>query len=312
MGSALFEGFEFFESAGPVGTQETGEAAVGKDLAVGLALGAVVGFVVRIADALDGRAAGGAGLIETPVDGHVGAEGGDFFGEGFGGFCFEAGYPEIERVAGGGVEALPLVGSQLVGLEDGREVGGVEDLVGVGVADAGEDAGVGEGSLEGAVFCGEGGAEVFEGCGEDVEAAWIDFVGDGFVGKEMEGSSAFGAGFGEEEGARGEVEGGEVVSAAECRAGLFVEGTPVEAAGDHEVKDEPDAVVEFEDDAFADPVKGADGVTFDVFDAWVDGAEEEWAGYADLGEGLAYDAGFEGGEISGDVGEFWHGAVWKE
>ncbi len=71
-------------------------------------------------------------------------------------------YPESKRVAGGGVEALPLVFGEFVGLEDRRELGGVEDLVGVGVADAGEDAWVGEGSLEGAVFGGECGAEVCE------------------------------------------------------------------------------------------------------------------------------------------------------
>ena len=72
-------------------------------------MGAVVGFVVGVADALDGLAAGGAGLAEAAVDGHVFAEGGDFFGEGFGGFGVEAVDPELERVAGGGEEALPLV-----------------------------------------------------------------------------------------------------------------------------------------------------------------------------------------------------------
>ena len=50
-------------------------------------------------------------------------------------------------------------------------------------------------------------------------------------------------------------------------------------------------------------------MAFDVFDAGLDGAEEEWAGYSDLGERLACDARFEGGEIGGDVGEFWHGEL---
>jgi hypothetical protein len=186
----------------------------------------------------------------------------------------------------------------------------VEDLVGVGVADAGEDAGVGESSLEGAVFGGEGSSEGFEVCGEDVvckkiEAARVDFFGGGFVGEEVEGGAAFGAGFGEDEGAVREVECGEVVSDAEFRA----ERAPVEAAGDHEMKDEPEAVVEFEDDAFADAVEFADGVVFDLFDGGLDGAEEEWAGDADVGEGLAYDAGFEGGEVGRDVGEFRHGVI---
>jgi len=68
----------------------------------------------------------------------------------------------------------------------------------------------------------------------------------------------------------------------------------MEAAGDHEVQDEPEAVVEFDGDAFADAMEGTDGVAFGVFDSRLDGAEEEWAGYADLGEGLAYDAWLEG------------------
>jgi hypothetical protein len=100
----------------------------------------------------------------------------------------------------------------------------------------------------------------------------------------------------------GEVEGGEIVAAAEFSA----ERAPVEAACNHEVQDEPETVVEFDGDAFADAMEGTDGVAFDIFDSRLDGAEEEWAGYADLREGLAYDARLEGGEVGGDVGEFWH------
>ena len=135
----------------------------------------------------------------------------------------------------------------------------MEDLVGVGVADAGEDARVGEGSLEGAVFGGQCGAEFFEIGGEDVDAAGIDGLHVFFVAEEVEGGAAFGAGFGEDERAIGEVEGGEIVAAAEFGS----EGAPVEAAGDHEVKDEPEAVVEFDGDAFADAAEGADGVAFE-------------------------------------------------
>jgi hypothetical protein len=43
------------------------------------------------------------------------------------------------------------------------------------------------------------------------------------------------------------------------------------------------AVVEFDGDAFADAAHGADGVAFNVMDGRLDGAEEEWAGYADVG-----------------------------
>jgi hypothetical protein len=95
----------------------------------------------------------------------------------------------------------------------------------------------------------------------------------------VEGGAAFGAGFGEDERAVGKVEGGEIVAAAEFGS----EGPPVEAAGDHEVQDEPMAVVEFDGDALADAVEGAYGVAFEFFEGWLDGAQEEWAGYADVG-----------------------------
>ena len=47
---------------------------------------------------------------------------------------------------------MPLFGSEFASLGEGRELGGVQYLVGVGVADAGEDTRVGEGALEGAIF----------------------------------------------------------------------------------------------------------------------------------------------------------------
>jgi hypothetical protein len=161
--SLAFEGFEFVEGAGPIGTEEAGEAAVGEDFAAGLASWTVVGFVVCVADALDGCGAARAGLEIAAVRGHVGAEGGYFFGELELGFCIEAVYPGLERGTGGDVEAGELFGGKLTCLGERRELSGVEDLVRVGVADAGEDSWVGQGALEGAVFCGEGLLEGFEG-----------------------------------------------------------------------------------------------------------------------------------------------------
>jgi len=114
----------------------------------------------------------------------------------------------------------------------------------------------------------------------------------------VEGGAALGAGFGEDEGAVGEVEGGEVVSAAEFGS----EGAPVEAAGDHEVEDEPYTVVEFDGDAFANAAESADGVAFRFFDGGMYGAEEEGAGDAKVGQALAEDAWLKGGEVGGDVG----------
>jgi hypothetical protein len=46
----------------------------------------------------------------------------------------------------------------------------------------------------------------------------------------------------------------------------------VEAAGNHEVKDQEEVVVETENDAFADAAEGADGLAFDGGDGWDSGA----------------------------------------
>jgi hypothetical protein len=40
----------------------------------------------------------------------------------------------------------------------------------------------------------------------------------------------------------------------------------VETAGDHEVQDQPVAVVEFDGDAFADAAQGTYGVAFELFE----------------------------------------------
>ena len=106
-------------------------------------------------------------------------------------------------------------------MSEGRELGGVEDLVRVGVADTGEDAGVGEGALEGAIFGGEGFLEGGGRDGEHVETAGVEFGEVLFTLDQVERRAACGAGFGEDEGAVGEVEGGEVGAAAEFRATLL-------------------------------------------------------------------------------------------
>ena len=109
--------------------------------------------------------------------------------------------PDGQRGAGGGEEALPLFRLELVGERDGREAGGVEDFVGVGVAHAADEARIGEGALEGAIFEGEGGAEGVESRfrRKDFDAAGIDVAEGLLAAEEMERGAAFGAGFSEDE-----------------------------------------------------------------------------------------------------------------
>src|SRR5215469_4145554 len=282
--------------------QQAGEAAVGEDFASGLAAGAVVGFVVGVANAENLIAATRAGLTVAAMHSHSFAKGSDLFREGGGGFSAETIEPELQGLAGRGEETLPLVGGQMAGKRGGGELGGVEDFVGVGIADAAEQVLIGESALEGAVLGGQRRAEGFEIGGEWVEAARVERAQACFSANHMERGATLGAGFGEDEGAVGKIEGGEVAAAGEFGMGWF----PVQAAGDHEVKNQPEIVVETNGDALADPAERADGVAFGGREGLVGGAEEKGAVEADVLERLIEDAGLERGEVGGDVGEFGH------
>ena len=69
----------------------------------------------------------------------------------------------------------------------------------------------------------------------------------------------------------------------------------MEAAGNHEVQNQEELVIEGEDDALADTAEGADWVAFDGGDGWDGRAEEERGGDTDLFEGLVEYAWGEGG-----------------
>ena len=80
----------------------------------------------------------------------------------------------------------------------------------------------------------------------------------------------------------------------------------MEAAGDHEVEDQPEVTFNTNGDAFADAAEGGYRAAFCGGQGWVDGAEEEDGGDADAVEGLAEDARLEGADVGGDVGKFRH------
>ncbi len=60
--------------------------------------------------------------------------------------------PELQRLPGRGKQSFPFVGRELVGERDRRELRRVQDLVGIGVADAAEQARIGQGALQRMIF----------------------------------------------------------------------------------------------------------------------------------------------------------------
>ena len=79
--SSAAAALQLVEAPGPVALEQPRQGAISEQLAARLARGAVVRFVSRVDDALNGRAAFGARLAEPTVDGHPLAKGSDPLGK---------------------------------------------------------------------------------------------------------------------------------------------------------------------------------------------------------------------------------------
>ena len=84
---------------------------------------------------------------------------------------------------------------------DGRKPGGVENLVGIGVAHAADETRIGESALEGAVFRCERRTKRVQIRGKDFDASGIDVAEGLLAAKKMQRGAALGAGFRKYQGA---------------------------------------------------------------------------------------------------------------
>ena len=108
----------------------------------------------------------------------------------------------------------------------------MQDLVRVGVADAAQQVGIGQGALQGVAL---GGERLPEGCQISVHHLQAAGIVDGerrLPLDQMEGGPLLPAGLVEQQGAGGEVEGGE----ADLPRDLGAARSPVQAARDHQVE----------------------------------------------------------------------------
>jgi len=179
----------------------------------------------------------------------------------------------------------------------------VEDLVGVGVADSGEEAGVGQGALRGVVLARQGGAEVRLAGVQHLEAPSVELGERRGALDQVERRPLPGARLGEDERAVGEVEREERAPAADPPAGP----APVQASGDHEVEDQEQIALEREHDPLPEAAQPDDAPALGAGDRRGDRAEEERAAQADALEALFLDTRRECREVREDVGKLRHG-----
>jgi hypothetical protein len=298
------EELEFFEGAGPILTEKTGERAVGEQFAPGLARGAIVSFIGGVTNALDFRATARTGLFVAAVDGHAFAKRSHVFRELPTRFGTQPIGPVRERGADGGEEALDFRNRELLSLREGREFRFKQNLIGVGVADATEEARVGEGPLESMVCREKDGGEAREIRVEYFEPTRIESEEATFPRDDVERSPLLRAGLSPEKRASGKVKGGKA-----ARWGNFdIAGAPVQAAGNHEMKDEPEVVFEADADAFSEAAQTQNLFADGAVERRGRGAQEKWADDANAFERLAENALLKRFDVDDDVGQFGHGS----
>ena len=216
----------------------------------------------------------------------------------------QPGDPVGKRRAGRLVQARDLFRRELVGHGERRQARAVQDLVGIGVADAAEQARVGERALERVVLADERSAERREVDRQRLEPARVVRRERVFALHEVQRCPLLRAEFGQREAAVREVERGERMAAGELRARFL----PVQAAVDHEVQDEPEVAVQAERDALAEAAQAADVPAVRRGERRVHGAQEERAGQTHALERPIQDAPFQRLEVERDVGQLRHGA----
>ena len=180
----------------------------------------------------------------------------------------------------------------------------MQDLVGVGVADAAEDARVGERALERVVLATEAAAN----CGARRLAAARARRDRARRAPPARAPRASEARFFDDASVRISVPVGKSKAARPTLPGILAPraGLPLEPPGDHQVQDEEQVVLEHEDDALAQPLERDDPLAVDGGERRLDRAQQERARQPHLVERLADHAVGDALDVDGDVGQLGH------
>ena len=170
---ALLASLELLERLRPIILQQPRQTAIGEQLAAGLAGRTVIGFVGRVLNALNRRAAHRTRLAVAAVRGHALSKRGHLLGKVLAGLGDQLVAPlrqDADRVR---VQALDLFRCQLARQQHRRHLRGVKDLVRVGVADAAQQMRIRQRALQGVILARQRLAELLDRRRQHFEAAGI-------------------------------------------------------------------------------------------------------------------------------------------
>ena len=178
----------------------------------------------------------------------------------------------------------------------------VQDLVRISVANATDEARIGESPLQRAVFEAERRSKRIHIARENIDSARVDRTQALLAGEHMQRCTAFGAGLSEHERAIGKIEGCQILPARQ----LGPRWAPVQPASNHQVQHYPEIAVDSYCDSLADSAQFAHRSAFYIGDGRLCGSKQEGACQSHLFDPAPQDAGFESGDVSGNVRQFRH------
>jgi hypothetical protein len=214
--------------------------------------------------------------------------------------------PFGHHVAHGLVQARDLFVGQPARQHDRRQPRAVQDLVGIRVADAAEQARVGQAALDGVVL----GLQLARERGhvglQHIDAAWVHCLQRLAPGHQMDRCAALGAGLGQHQRTGVEREGGECALGGRLGAGR----EPAQAAGDHQMDDQEQwraiAGLQRQHHALAEPLDAEDTRAFRLRDRRQRGAQHERVEHAHALQRVALHLGGEALDVDRDVGQLRH------
>ncbi len=178
----------------------------------------------------------------------------------------------------------------------------MQDLVGVGVADAAEQVRIGERALERMVLALHAVGELLETGREDVEPAGIHRGERGLALDQMDRGAALRSGLREDEHPVSKAEGREGDPPGELRVGA----DPAQPASDHEMQNEEKLTLERDDDALADSPDADDFPSLGGCDRRRHAAQHEGIHEPHALERPPDEAAFQMLDIDDDVGQLRH------
>jgi hypothetical protein len=250
-------------------------------------------------------AASGTRQAITAVDGHPLAKCRDLLRETILRLGGQAGNPIVKRALGGCKEPLPFLRLQLCRLREGRELCGMEDLIGIGVADAAEEAGIGEGALERVIFRRQRRPKSREIGLENVDSTGVQRAQTVLAADDVQRRAPLRARFGERERPFREIECRQILTAADLRATR----PPVQPSRDHQVQNKPNAAFHANRDALTDATNVAYNAVLRCRRRRFNGAQQERSGHTHAFQRLANNARFECRDVRGYVRQFRHPCI---